>query len=379
MKKYNCNYEKLEVYIYIMLVKIISILFIFRRPNKFPNKIKKILLVRPDHLGDTIISTVVLKPLRENYLNAEIDIICGSWSKKTYQYQKEVNNIYVIDHFWLNRNRINLFKKVILFFKQMLENRKELKEKKYDICIMLRGSLKANLLYYSFLLRPKYIIGFEGMGSEKLLDNLVKYSYEIPEKINLLNLLKKIPKFKLYNSNYKYELFIKKNKKEKKQFIKLMTINSYKNILFNFEGNDEFKKFSEKEVINLLKLFMKDNVNIYILHPLNKEKKVQNIEEELKNLNIENAIFLPLLEDFFDIKFILDYIDVLISVDTAVLHIGSIYVKNIIGLYSNDLRISKVYAPDSENSIIIQSKNKRIGDIPSEEIYIAAKKLLINR
>ena len=45
----------------------------FLYPKKKPETISRILLIRLDHLGDVIMSTVVLRPLREAFPQARID------------------------------------------------------------------------------------------------------------------------------------------------------------------------------------------------------------------------------------------------------------------------------------------------------------------
>lgn len=367
---YIYNKEKKIAYLYFGMVKILEIFFKIykKRQNNFPVEIKKILIIKPDHIGDTIISTICLKSLKENYPNSKIDILCGSWGKKTYEYQNKINKIYILDHIFLNRSNINIIKKIMIFIKQYLKNIFLLRKEKYDLCILLRAPLKGNLISLAGFIKSKYIIGYEGMSCENILDAKSEYSLYIPEKDNFFNLLKKIPNFKLKSKTYNYELhYIADNLLKEK--IEKLNINKNKfNICFNTEGNDENRKLTLEKIIEICKKIQDEEVDIYIINTINNRIKMEKLKKELKNIKI---LFETL--EIYEIGDVLKNMNLLITVDTAITHLGSIFLENIIVLYEKDEIKFPRFSPNVANGYHIISKNKNINYINGEELVEIVK------
>lgn len=367
--QYNYNEEKkAKAYIYILFVKILEIFFkVYKKKrNIFPNKIEKILIIKPDHIGDTIISTICLKPLKENYPNSKIDVLCGSWGKKTYEYQSKINNIYVLDHFLLNRKNINFIKKFLIFLYDYYNKIIVLRKKKYDLCIYLRGALKANLITLTAYIKPKYTIGYTGMGCENLLDEKIEYSQFIPERDNFLNLLKKIPEFKLKNKKYMYELKLGTNK----LIWKKIKIEKNKiNVFFNTDGNEKNRKLSIEKIIEILKkLEFLENINIYIVYLPNNEMKIKKLNEEILKNNLKKTKILYKTDNFFELGNIIKKMNLVITVDTAITHLASIFIKQIIVIYEKNPRKYPRFTSNCEKEYSIISKDNNISNINVNEI-----------
>jgi len=56
---------------------------------------RRILLVQLDHLGDAIISTVMLAALRRRYPQARIEVLASAWNREVFQSAAEVDRVYV--------------------------------------------------------------------------------------------------------------------------------------------------------------------------------------------------------------------------------------------------------------------------------------------
>lgn len=90
-------------------------------------KEKKILIAKLDHIGDFLISQPILSKIRENYIDAEIDIVVGSWNEKFAKDLDIFDNIYVKDYLHADKKKRTKLSKSEIFFKR-----------KYDIYLNLR-------------------------------------------------------------------------------------------------------------------------------------------------------------------------------------------------------------------------------------------------
>lgn len=366
-KLYIYNKSKKYILIYIFFINILEkISYLAKKKNKtFPEKIEKILLVSPAHIGDTIISTICFLPLKENYKDSKIDVLCGSWGKNTYDNSKYINNIYVLDHFFLNRKKVNFFIKLKKFVVQYIKAIFFLRKNQYDLVIFLKSGIKGNLGSLIVGLNSKFYVGFEGMGFEKLLDVKTKFDFNIHEKDNFLKLLKSIPKFELQEKKYMYkvpfikdeilEVYCKKNMQEAKE-----------RILINYEGGDIKRILSKEKVVEIIKKVSKNTNKIYLIATRNNNDKNFQILEQLKKIGINNIEVLPQVDNIFKLGYFLQRIDKVITVDTAITHLASFYVDDITVLYYNDfgyINNPKRFYPNCKNYKNIVSKTENIDDI----------------
>ncbi|NGX29116.1 MAG: Lipopolysaccharide core heptosyltransferase RfaQ, partial [Candidatus Anoxychlamydiales bacterium] len=114
---------------------------IFKNKKKFDQNLlknpKKILLSNIAHLGDVVISTSVLSLLKKKYPNVKIGFICSSSSKQILENNPNIDQIYIVDHWYLNRSKISFLKKLISYYKTRKIAQEQIKKDNYDIAIDL--------------------------------------------------------------------------------------------------------------------------------------------------------------------------------------------------------------------------------------------------
>lgn len=357
----------LKQFFYKELDRMVNMIF-NQRNNIFPEKIKKILIIKGDHLGDAIISTIVLSPLKKNYPNSEIDVLCGSWSKIIYEKQNKINNIYILDHIFLNRKKGIFIKKFFKFIYETVKVIFYLKEKRYDLCLLLRGQENGNMVIIANLIHPKYIMGFETIKFGKLLDKKVMYDDLIMEKDNFLNMIWSIPSIKL-KTNDKYEIIFS----SRNEISEIITSNKTK-VIMNYEGHDFNRKLSIKKMLVLFKEISRiEDIELYIINPPN-STDIEILKNDILTQKYKN---IKILKEVTTILEILNYIkkcNILLSVDTSIIHLGSIFEKKIIGIYENE-RKAKKYSPNVKNKILINVENKNLDRVEINEIISAINRL----
>lgn len=105
----------------------------------------RILLVRPDHLGDLILVTPVLTALKEYVPDAHITLMVGPWSSVIVQRHPAVNRVITCSFPGFQRASQKIFAPYLLLFKVARQLRRE----SYDLSINLRPDFwwGAALLY----------------------------------------------------------------------------------------------------------------------------------------------------------------------------------------------------------------------------------------
>ncbi|MGB9598859.1 MAG: glycosyltransferase family 9 protein, partial [Minisyncoccales bacterium] len=99
-------------------------------------KIKKILLIRPDMIGDTALITPALSLLRQHFPNTNITLLIQSYPKELFQNHPDVNEI-IID---------KIAEGKVCNFLSFLRYVKEIKEKNFDLAIAFYNEFPYALL-----------------------------------------------------------------------------------------------------------------------------------------------------------------------------------------------------------------------------------------
>lgn len=203
------------------------------------------------------------------------------------------------------------------------------------------------------------------MGLDKLLDKCIMYNFDIHEKENFLNLLRSIPNFELQDKEYSYKV----------PFIKDEVLENYceknmqkfkERILINYEGGDIKRILSKEKVIEIIKKVSNDTNKIYLMTTKNNKDKNFQILEQFKKIGIDNIEVLPQVDNIFKLGYFLKKIDKVITVDTAITHLASVYVEDITVLYYNDfgyINNPKRFYPNCKRYKNIVSKTENINEI----------------
>lgn len=73
-------------------------------PRQYPPERERILLIRPDHVGDVLLTTPALHALRAARPNAEIHLLVGPWSASVLETNDDVDTVLTLDFPGFNRS-----------------------------------------------------------------------------------------------------------------------------------------------------------------------------------------------------------------------------------------------------------------------------------
>ncbi|MCL5019535.1 MAG: glycosyltransferase, partial [Patescibacteria group bacterium] len=103
-------------------------------PSLSVTNIKRILLVKLDHIGDVVLSLPAIRKVRNMFPEAEITVLCAPWAKALLEMQPEIDHVKVFEYFdERSQNGVHEISEQEL---KQLES--ELKLKRYNLTIHLR-------------------------------------------------------------------------------------------------------------------------------------------------------------------------------------------------------------------------------------------------
>lgn len=182
--------------------------FIFKN-KKIPKNPKKILIMRSGGIGDVLMSTPLVKAIKNHYKNAEITYFVGNWSKDVLKDNPDINKIF-------NYNDLTIINFKIF---KILKLIKQIRKENFNIIFNLEKSWHWGIL--SFLFKIPLRVGFDRKGEGFANSLTVPFNgekYELEYYLDLARLLKiKIPTkdMQIYLTKQEKQLannFIKKNK-----------------------------------------------------------------------------------------------------------------------------------------------------------------------
>lgn len=180
--------------------------FLSRLPRLLPDRIGKILLMKPDHLGDMLMLTAVLPLLKERFPQAAVDILCGSWSLPVLENNPLVRDRIVLDHLFYNRRKVSFAGKVGDFLRTLRQALKQIRGERYDLCLNFRDA-GGDLILLARLGGCRHIIGHATGGFGPLLDTVVPWDEGRHEVEHYLEVMRPLGIIGASVSDLRYELY----------------------------------------------------------------------------------------------------------------------------------------------------------------------------
>ena len=298
-------------------------------------KQKRILIVRPDRIGDVVLSTPLPREIKKTFPDSFVAVLLRKYTQDIYLNNPYVNKIILID----NDSHDSFFEKV-----------REIRDYKFTHSLTLLPTEKLN--YILFLAGIPYRIGvghklYQFLTFTRYVDRK-KYIPLRHEADYCMDLARKIG---VHSNNLDTEIFLTEKEKQKVVQNRIELLNGKKNLIgiHSTSGNsspnwppDEYRKL-------ILKLKDRQDVSIVVTD--------NNVPEELVGLeNISNPnIGKSLRESFINFA----SLDLLISASTGPMHIAaSLNVKTLSMFCPLTACSPKLWGPlGNKSKIVLPEKN----------------------
>lgn len=300
----------------------------------------KILIETSWQLGDCVVWSPLLEGLIKNNPNMKIDIIVKENSMDMFKYYPYINKIYP------HRKYKNKLLRYIYIIGFALKNRK-----KYDLLITFESGCNTYHKIFLKILHASKMISIEKIKRLKYIDMYFKTKDEL---YNILNIKENI-----------YKIYLGKYEKYAEEFFKKEKIN----VIYNYLGSTKNRVLTYEENIKILKKIYEIGGDDTMIYVSSTPAEYENTKELVQKINLENIKILPKTRTIFEISSYIKYSDIVISVDTSLVHIASAYNKLILGFYGKRLNIEELNKPNSEIFYIVKSSlEEKIGDLDIKKI-----------
>jgi len=249
-------------------VKILDFLFDrFQKSNSakpFPKTVEKILIVRLDHIGDSICTTPVLPVLKQHFPNVKITVLTGSEGQAVFQRNPFVYEIIIFGSNWFSRSKmLNLF--------ELFRILSQLRKAKFDLGYDLRGDIRNILLMVSGSV--KFRVGYGIAGGAGLLHRVGEYD----ERLHQVELNMKLVTGEVSGQrNLIPKIYLSDPEKEEAKSILNQTgvRETDEVIAVHPEAGYPSKEWEEKKFKELIEWLIHDKQNKVVILGLTKAKKI---------------------------------------------------------------------------------------------------------
>lgn len=294
-------------------------------------------------LGDAVVHTILTKGINQEDPNHIIDVTVSDYSETFWNLDDRIRNTYVV-------NKPGWFKVLNLGL--------SLRKNEYDYLIIYHRYKSEKIKVFIKLINPKKTIFIESLDSKHISIRENAILQKIFHK--KFNLRYSLPNLDNFNSQKKYNclinLFAGINESKR-------TIKSFSALKLIFRL---FNEFPDHHIVLVC-----EDQNLQVCENI---KKI--VDQKYKNhLFIENC-------GKSGIKGLIGLcgaVEIVISPDTALIHIASALNKAIIGIFQNDAIKPVVWAPLSDKHEIILGKHvDNIHDFSIRQIVTAYKEFSID-
>lgn len=253
---------------------------------------KKILVVAPQYVGDTILVIPFLRELRKNFSESTIDVVTKNAGKLVLSVCPYIDNIY---------------------------SKEDLKPNFYDKAYVLKRSLSAGLLVRR--LKIKDTIGFGGQFREFILKKCVKYKPHEKHELEHFSDVLIADGINIADETLEYW-----TKDEDVQNVQKYFTENKKKALIVTQSSTYVKNWTVdgfQDVIN----FLNDNNFECFIVGTEKEKDFNEQFKNVKNLCGEL--------NFNEISALISQMDLIFGIDSGFCHMGTAFNKKVVALFGS--------------------------------------------
>lgn len=311
----------------------------------------KRILVPGGRIGDMVCETPFLKALHKEFPKAEIDVYLDEVVAPLFKNCTYINVI-------LNKNKYKVIKKVKILKMLNLLYEAWTRRKKYELYFIFTNEMRALSVLSLKILSPKYVVSVykrEKFGIKKgeltIYDRYIKKAQSSHMRDICLSGIETI--IGEIVKDRKYEVCLGSLEKKYENYFDKEKIN----IIFNYLGGSDNKNLSYIELKESCFKVLEIKENI-IVHIMTLPNRYEELLDKVKKWNENRIMICPETEDILDAAALIKHSNILVSVDTGVVHIASAFNIPVISIFSNNENSIKYFSPMSDLSYIIKCEDK---------------------
>ncbi len=325
--------------------------FMAKRRKKQPplNKpLESIVILAKERYGDSIMLTPLIGALRREYPELSIYII--TFNQIIFNFFSADPNITAVYH--AKKNLVRYYKGIL--------------SKKCDLLFNPKDHPSISFLTHSMLIRARYKTGHLNPFHEGLYDYLIdlpKHTHESDRNLSLLSIInaKKDPQ---RHKPYLPPLPVSENITN---FLK--TLQPGRCIGINISAGHGGGHRTVNQWSELIRNFPNETFIIFSA-PDDRDEKIE-LEQQHANVRLS-----PSTRNLKEVGEIVKHLKILISPDTALIHVASCFDTPLIGLYRKSLIDHNQFAPLSQLQKVILSPTPDVIDIESDSVTTSLREMI---
>ena len=305
--KRNFAEKRLKLRIKFLLFYLIKLFLPYKTNCYDLSKVKKILIIRNDHIGDMVVTTGLIRNLAKS--GYQLYVVSTKHALDIVNFNPYVTGTIIYD----DSTCLNWLKSIARIRKESFDAAIEMKFiRMFDI---------KNMIFCSYVKTP-ILIGFNKSNIQSFNLSICNYPYAKHVTEQLKQILK------IFNITYDdmhYELPVSENIKNKADlFLKKITNDNKKVAVLNPFGSSAARLLSNKQVHIICNL-LSAKYKIIVIGEKNR----------INSLILPDSISIFNSPNILDVVPIIEFADLVISVDTSIVHIATCFNKNTIAFYAD--------------------------------------------
>ena len=272
---------------------------------------KKILLVQTAFLGDAVLTTPLLRALKQTYPDADIDVMCIPETANIFKFNPHINELIVFD----KRNYIKRILSIAgIIFK--------LKQKGYDLAVS--GQISYTTSFIMLLSKIPVRLGFP---RQKLMNMTIDLPKGLPIGIRYLQLMKALTNQEF---SHQTELFWDKTTDEKAEHLLSTYRNSQEIVVGLAPGSIwKTKRWPAEYFSELLTLLDSKSIKVVLIGGPDEIELCKLISSNARAESLNLAGKLSILGSAAVIK----KLNLLVTNDSAPLHLANAVETDVIAIF----------------------------------------------
>lgn len=316
--------------------------------NFTPAKIKKILVIRMDKVGDLVLSTPVFENLKKQLPGVHVTVLVRKYNSGVLK-----NNPYVDE--------------VIEY--DMLTKKNSLRKRGYDLAINLIFDFELESAYACYSSGAQFRAGYKAKYSKEFYN--IQIEKDSASKYELLRNLDLLKSLGIKTTEFKSKLYPSAVEADKaSKFIK--TINNGSSALIiglNPGTGRKRREWPPEKFIKLGKILTEQyNAKIVVMWGPADKKIAQNIVQ-----NIGTGAYMSMAANITQLAALLSKISIFVCANTGPAHVAMAMDVPLVGLYGENDHIN--WTPPDKSKLRVIS-DKRCSDIKVEEVINGIKSFL---
>jgi ADP-heptose:LPS heptosyltransferase len=328
-----------------------------------PARVKKILIVRNDKIGDMIVSTPLLRELKAAWPGVAIDVAASSVNRDIVRDCPHVDRTIVWDHGSLWHNL-----KVI----------RQLRRQRYDLILSMSLRFSPAYQLYLKLLGGRHLHGPRiakyGTHTGKL--GMYDHTVDYPTDRHILQTyFDALGAYKPASIDYHYELYNVDAYAGKALAFRAGLADRYAGLVcFNYQGSCARRTLCRADAEALLRQLADrypDHAIVVIHPPGDRARAAELVAASAR----QNVMLSFATAHVLELAALVRECELVVSPDTAVIHIASVYNKKVLGFYVNSGNHRWFY-PMCDHFRVLLSPTDSISGIDSQAALSAIDELM---